>query len=453
MLADAQLERLAALLPPQGVDTASWAWRNIIAQDKEHSPRGTKNSTQTLASSGSVNPLAQLVLVSATATATLETAVGADRRWHVFINTGTGTMTVACTGSETISGASTRATSTQYAAFFVFSDGTNWQSITLDVANALGILAVAHGGTGASTASGAWKNLSVNQTPLPLMKWGGMNFDGSSTYLNGNALTGIADGKKGTFFAVVRFANAASATERIFHSSSGRMQVSRTATGVIQFIAMNSALSTIMSFSSATAVAASSGTYAILASWNLANSTSGRLYVDDVSVYSETTFTDDTIDYTTTQYGVGATVNGTNFLNGDIYCLYFDATDNLGLSAESVRRRFTDANAVPIFMGKNGAQPMRGVIPTLFLAYDDYRNWPSNKGTAAGTFTVNGTAATPATVKVGQFSHRPIIVENEQVLDVDQLIATGKNAHSVGPITILAGVTVTTQAGSTWQVT
>jgi hypothetical protein len=106
-----------------------WAKRNLLGQDKEHSPT---RRIQTITASDNVNPLSQLVVVTGTTTATLETAVGADNRWHVLVNSGTGTMTIACTGSETIGGKSSIATEIQYATVIVWSDGTNWQYMMSD---------------------------------------------------------------------------------------------------------------------------------------------------------------------------------------------------------------------------------------------------------------------------------------------------------------------------------
>jgi hypothetical protein len=128
---------------PAGWSPSSWVVRNLLGQDKEHSPRGNNSSTQTLAASGSVNPLAQLVLVTGTATATLESAVAADRRWHLFIHdiAAGGTVTVA--GTPTINGAASIAISTRYACLMVWSDGTEWKAQQTDLATALGKISLA----------------------------------------------------------------------------------------------------------------------------------------------------------------------------------------------------------------------------------------------------------------------------------------------------------------------
>lgn len=61
-----------------------------------------------------------------TFTATLPTAVGITGRQYVIKNTGTGTITVATTSSQTIDGSTTQAIAVQYDYLKVQSNGSNW---------------------------------------------------------------------------------------------------------------------------------------------------------------------------------------------------------------------------------------------------------------------------------------------------------------------------------------
>jgi hypothetical protein len=45
------------------------------------------------------------------------------------------------------------------------------------------------------------------------------------------------------------------------------------------------------------------------------------------------------------------------------------------------------------------------------------------------------------------------IVENTALITSNYSISTGTNAHSVGPVTIQSGVTVTIPVGSVWSIT
>jgi hypothetical protein len=44
------------------------------------------------------------------------------------------------------------------------------------------------------------------------------------------------------------------------------------------------------------------------------------------------------------------------------------------------------------------------------------------------------------------------LYENAQSISTSYTINTGKNAHSVGPITLAAGVSVTVPSGSRWVI-
>jgi hypothetical protein len=45
-----------------------------------------------------------------------------------------------------------------------------------------------------------------------------------------------------------------------------------------------------------------------------------------------------------------------------------------------------------------------------------------------------------------------VFVENEQTVNTNYTIATGKNAESTGPITIAGGATVTVPSGARWVI-
>lgn len=61
-----------------------------------------------------------------TFTVTLPTAVGVTGRRYQIKNSGTGTITIACNGTQTIDGAATKSLATQYSSISVVSNGANW---------------------------------------------------------------------------------------------------------------------------------------------------------------------------------------------------------------------------------------------------------------------------------------------------------------------------------------
>ena len=247
-------------------------------------------------------------------------------------------------------------------------------------------------------------NLVEPAPTVPLVNYGGHGFDGTTDYLDSNALTGIADGKKGTIVMLVRFGLASGVAEFLMHSTSGIFTFQRASTGAIQVIAKNSAASTILNvFDTANTALDAAGTYAIMISWDLATAGSLKCYVnDEEQTMTETTFTNDTIDYTVGEYGLFGAVSGASYFNGDAYVVWFDPTQNLDFSDAAVRRKFFDTNKRPVFMGRQG-ELVTGTAPGLFLAYDDYASWARNRGTFTGTFTDNGTPSAATTAISGQF--------------------------------------------------
>ena len=61
-----------------------------------------------------------------TFTVTLPTAVGIQGKRYYVKNSGTGVITIACNGSETIDEETTRVLSVQYQCILVISNGINW---------------------------------------------------------------------------------------------------------------------------------------------------------------------------------------------------------------------------------------------------------------------------------------------------------------------------------------
>jgi hypothetical protein len=256
--------------------------------------------------------------------------------------------------------------------------------------------------TALTTVAAQRVGLGLDALTGPLMNWYGKNFNGTTSYLNASPMTGAVDGKAGSIVLVVRFALASGAAEILVFALGNKFFVQRTAGGNIQVAAANAAGSTILTMDAASAATAA-GTYVIMASWDLATAGSGRLYINDVSNNVASVYTNDTIDYTVAQWGIGAFAAGGSYFNGDFYELWFDPTQRLEFNTASVRRKFTDANNVPLFLGCAGELPT-GSAPGEFHAYDDVIGWKRNRGTFTGAWTENGTVATASTQLQGQYA-------------------------------------------------
>jgi hypothetical protein len=254
--------------------------------------------------------------------------------------------------------------------------------------------------SGGLSATDVWADLLADTEST--VDYGGCNFDGSTDYFDGNALTGIADGKKGSIVAVVRFANSAGSEERIMTSTGSSITFRRLASGAISVAAENSGGTVILSaVDTSQSVFDNAGTYVIMASWDLSTPGSLKVYVNGAALtMTEAAYTNDTIDYTVSEYAIGATETGLGKLTGDIYFLWFDPTTNLDFSDAAVRDRFPTQTSGK-FVGVNGELPT-GTQPILFLGYGSGTGWAVNRGSATSTFTTNGTPVAATTSYTGE---------------------------------------------------
>lgn len=229
--------------------------------------------------------------------------------------------------------------------------------------------------------------------PLAVGNVGGAKFDGSS-YLDGSALTGISDGKTGTIVIFARFDGTASGTEVLVGSTGDAFRVYRTSGGAFVVSGENSGGTEILNLTS-TASYSAAGTYIIMASWDLTSA--GQLYIDQSSDLDSSTITNDTIDYTVTEYSIGADADGSNKFTGDYYLVWFDPTGDIDFSMSANREKFADSNDNPVSLGDNGETPTSS-SPILYLGDNDFDDWPTNRGTGTGAFTENGTLSGPDTL-------------------------------------------------------
>lgn len=126
----------------------------------------------------------------------------------------------------------------------------------------------------------------------------------------------------------------------------------------------------------------------MLCSFDLSNPARKHIYINDVSdLASSNIFTNDTIDFTMADWGVGATPNGGGNFDGSLADLWFAPGVYLDLSIEANRRLFIDADGNPVPLGATGNIPT-GTAPLVFMS-GDLAAWHTNKGTGGG-FTMTG---------------------------------------------------------------
>lgn len=296
-------------------------------------------------------------------------------------------------------------------------------------------------------------NVALEKTPSAailgnLVKGGGKKFNGTTDYLDSNALTGIAASKKFTFAWKGRFANASGSQEAILHSAGIVIRITREANGTMQIVGENAAGVQILSqTSTGTAAAPTAGDYTILISLDLGTAGSMRFYVNDIQNLVNTTFTDDSIGFSTvTEYSVGAQAAGAIKFTGDMYLVGFLEGVYIDFNTKANRRKFFDRAGNIADIGPGGENAF-GAQARLLLYGRDYPEWPMNLGSGTGTFTINGTPAAPT---VASYEYEEAVQRSVTVTTATHTVGTTITSlvgdRAAGTITLTLDVTVETVA-------
>lgn len=220
-----------------------------------------------------------------------------------------------------------------------------------------------------------------------------MDFDGSTSIVSrGAGLSSVVDGKAGLFSCWFRLDTLPVANDMyILDSDPNRIQVWLTKSGTDMSVVVRHRDSTGTNawFSNTDLIIQADSTWHhLLMAWKMDVGGAHWIYVDDVSEeLTPTTFTDLTLDYTNTNWHVGAQGGPADFYNGCLAEVYLDLNRHLDLSVESNRRFFitSDLKARDL-TNSNSSSWASGGIPTVYL-----RNGVSTFGTNLG----NGGDFTP----------------------------------------------------------
>ena len=215
---------------------------------------------------------------------------------------------------------------------------------------------------------------------------------GDNDILNrGSDLTGSADGKEGLLS--LWFLTTDSGIAHVLNSTSNRVSCAFNVGGSGSFIVLlrNSSGTTIGSFVTNTDGWNDSAWHHIMISWNLATS-AAHLYVDNSENLTETTNTDDTIEYTNAEWTIGGTVAGPSHnYEGDLADYLFNDA-YIDLSVAGNRAKFIDASTLkPVDIGAGGIDALGETA--LICFQNPTSTWHTNTGDGGG-FTLTGALGT-----------------------------------------------------------
>lgn len=216
-----------------------------------------------------------------------------------------------------------------------------------------------------------------------------VDYDGITNYLTrGAGLTGAVDGSQGVFYGYVRFDGGDSAMQDIFINFDGRVIIYKDTNNKIAFQVTNSTDTNTLIVVSSNSYTSSATWHSILCSWDTNLSAGNKLrslYIDDVSDIGSVTDAQAAfnVDYTSSNWSVGAYTNGTNKVNGCMAETYLCSTSYLDFSITGNRRKFISSTNKPVNILTSGAPS--GIVymknPALSIG--------TNSG-SGGNFTANG---------------------------------------------------------------
>jgi hypothetical protein len=214
-----------------------------------------------------------------------------------------------------------------------------------------------------------------------------VRFDGSNDYLlRGAGLTSASDSKVGILSFWFQFQGGDGTELTILSGAATTVQIIRNSSNKIRLVLQNSGFAFGWDASTSTSYTADGTWHHFLASWNVGTS-AGWIYVDDAADLSEVTNTDQDVEWTQSDWGIGSRTGASDKLNAEIADLYLNTATSLDLSSSANRRKFIDAEDLPVDLEDDGSGPT-GSAPIIYLS-GATATWHTNKG-GGGGFTESG---------------------------------------------------------------
>ena len=250
----------------------------------------------------------------------------------------------------------------------------------------------------------AWQTGFFSTPPAAGYSPNGVVFDGSTYLTRGAAYSGAADSKLVTIAAMVKLTGTGSDQQILSNRQSASpghpsFVLGRNADNTLYLFGQDGSTTRL---NASTATALSTGTwYAILVSFDLANSSNRSVYINDaLDSTTWTTYGNFARDFTNTENTVGTNAEGLNTHNfvGELSDVWFDIGRYVDFSVSSNRRLFFNASNAIVDKGTDGSVPF-SAAPIAFFS-GATASWATNKGTGGG-MTTTGTLTTSSSQPPG----------------------------------------------------
>lgn len=237
-----------------------------------------------------------------------------------------------------------------------------------------------------NAAGGGPQAYSVNTPPV---------FDGTNDYmLRGADFTGNADSKTGILSAWLRIDGGDASARNLLHSTGSRALIQRASDDRFRVRWQNAAGSTILEMYTNTTFVTSASWIHLLAAWSLGTGVAQFVMNGASNIAAAPTVTNDTIDYTVSDYAVGALTTGSGPWFGAMAEVYFAPGQYLDISSAANVQKFRSSDGKPVDLGTDGSTPT-GTAPILYLK-SAYTAFNTNSGTG-GNLSVTGAFTASAT--------------------------------------------------------
>jgi len=215
-------------------------------------------------------------------------------------------------------------------------------------------------------------------------------FDGTKDWMTrGSEFTGGADSKKFTLSLWLKVLGGDNNTRRILCTTITKFYFQLSSVNTLMVVGINTSSIIILNIATIGTLMAGTGWHHVMICVDLGTAGARHIYVDGIEDVAQITFTNDNIDFTDTNWAVGANVAGALKFNGELCEIYINLAEYLNDPTKFA------SGGKPISLGPTASLPT-GNPPTAYYR-DPYASFGTDRSGNGNNMTVTGalTEGTP----------------------------------------------------------